>query len=110
LRHLGVLGEAEVLQSFDDREPSVEQSSPLASLGAFLDFSFQEGGEIGERGLLLTDRFGRERAEPLPDRGEVQLAGVRLDERFQRLGFGWCAHRSFSFPAWVGRQVPAASS
>jgi hypothetical protein len=36
LRHLGVVGEAELLQTFDDREPRVDQPALLAPLGAFL--------------------------------------------------------------------------
>jgi hypothetical protein len=57
LRDLGVLSEAEVLQSFDDWEPGVEQSSFLASLGAFLDLCLEQRSEVGERGLLLAGRF-----------------------------------------------------
>jgi len=92
LGDLRVLVEAEILESFDQREARVDEASSFASLGAFLDFCFQERGEVRERGLLLAGRFGRERSEPSPDCGEVQLAGVRFDERFERLGLGRGAH------------------
>jgi hypothetical protein len=95
---------------FDDREPSVEQPASFASLGALLDFGFQQCGKVGERGLLLAHGLGRERSEAGADRGEVQLAGVRLHQGFERLGLGRDADRSLSFPSSVGCQVPAASS
>ena len=41
LRDLGVISEPEVLQSFDQREPGVDQPAPLAPLGAFGDLGFQ---------------------------------------------------------------------
>jgi hypothetical protein len=96
LGHLGVVFEVEVLQSFDDREASVEQSAPLAPLGALLHLGLQQRGEVRERGLLLAGGLGRELPEAGADRGQVQLAGVRFHERLQRLGLRRQAHLALS--------------
>ena len=92
LRDLGVIGEPEVLQAFDLREPRVDQAAFLAALGAFGHLGFQQRGEIGDRGLLLADRFCGESAEPPADGRELELDGVRVDQRLQRGGpgvLGW---------------------
>ena len=60
LRDLGVVGEAEILQAFDLREPGVDQPSALATVGAFGHLRFQQRAKVRDRGLLLAQRFGRE--------------------------------------------------
>ena len=97
LRHVGVILEAEVLQAFDLREAGVDQSALLAPLGAFGHLGLQQRPEVGDRGLLLAQRFGRERPEAPADGRELQLDRVRLDQRLQRRGLrvaGRRGHRS----------------
>ncbi len=96
LWNLGVVGEPEVLEAFDLREPGVDQPAFLATLGAFGHLRFQQRGEVRDRGLLLAERFGGERFEPAPHGWELQLDRVRLDQRFQRGDLrvaGGCGHR-----------------
>ena len=57
LRDLRVIGEPEVLEPFDRREPGVDQPAFLASLGAFGHLGLEQRREIGDRSLLLADRF-----------------------------------------------------
>jgi hypothetical protein len=79
LGHLGVVGETEILQAFDDWEPSIDQPPAFASLGSFLVLGFQQRRQIGNRGLLLARRLGGELPEPTLDGGELELGRVRLD-------------------------------
>ena len=86
LGDLGVVGEPEVLEPFDLREPCVDQSALLAPLGAFGHLRLQQRPEIGDGGLLLAERFGRECFESAADGRELQLDRVRLDQRLERGG------------------------
>ena len=58
LRDLRVVGEAEVLEAFDLREPRVDQPALLATLGAFGHLGLQQRAEVRDRGLLLAERLG----------------------------------------------------
>ena len=58
----------------------------LAALGALGHLGLQQRGEVGDRGLLLAERFGGQLPEPAADGRELQLDRVRLDQRLQRLG------------------------
>ena len=60
----------------------------LAAFGAFGHLGFQQRAEVGDRGLLLARRFGGQRAEAPADGRELELDGVRLDQRLQRRGLG----------------------
>ena len=88
LRDLRVISEPEVLQPFDLREPRVDQPALLAALGAFGHLGLQQRGEVGDRGLLLADGFLGQRAEAAADGRELELDGVRVDQRLQRGGAG----------------------
>ena len=90
LRDLGVVLEAEVLEAFDLREAGVDQPALLATFGAFGHLGLQQRAEVRDRGLLLAERFGRERSEAAADGGELELDRVRLDQRFQRCGVQGC--------------------
>ena len=85
LGDVGVVGEAEVLQALDDRELGVQQPAAFAALGALGDLGLQQRGEVGDRGLLLARGFLGERAEASSDGRQVQLGGVRVDQRLERL-------------------------
>ena len=96
LRDLRVVGEAEVLEAFDLREPGVDQPALLAPLGAFGHLGLEQRGRVRDRGLLLAEGFGGQRPEPAADGREFQLDRVRLDQRFQGRGLrvaGRCRHR-----------------
>ena len=67
MRDLGVVLEAEVLEAFDLREPSVDQPALLATFGAFGHLGLQERGEVRDRGLLLAERFGGQLPEAPSD-------------------------------------------
>jgi hypothetical protein len=97
LRDLGVVGEPEVLEALDLREPRVDQPALLAALGAFGHLGLQQRGQVRDRGLLFTQRFGGERFEAAADGREFELDRVRLDQRLQRGGLrvaGGRGHRS----------------
>jgi len=66
-----VVLEAEILQAFDLREPSVDQPALLAAFGAFGDLGLQQRAQVCDRGLLLAERFRRECFEPAADGGEL---------------------------------------
>jgi hypothetical protein len=88
LGDFGVVSEPEVLESFDLREPCVDQASFLAPLGALSHLRFKQRAQICDGGLLLSECFGGERFEAAADGREFQLDRVRLDQRFQ--GGGLC--------------------
>ena len=54
-----VLGELEVLEAFDHREPGVDQPASLAAFGSLGDFGFEQRGEVGGRGLLVAESLPR---------------------------------------------------
>jgi hypothetical protein len=58
LRDLRVVGEAEVLQAFDLREPRVDQPR-VPALSALGHLGFEQRGEVGDRGLLLAQSLPR---------------------------------------------------
>jgi hypothetical protein len=86
LRDLGVVGEPELLEAFEQREPGLEQASSFSSLGTFVHLGFEQRRQIRDRGLLLPDGFGGHLPKPGFDRRELELAGVRVDQRLQRRG------------------------
>jgi hypothetical protein len=100
LGHVGVVLEAEVLESLDEREAGVEQPAAFATLRALGDLGVEQRGEVGDRGLLLAHRIGGELAEAAADGGELELDGVRFDERLDRgrLRVAGRAHRPA--PRW----------
>ena len=67
----GLSVEAEVLEAFDVREARVDQAASFAAFGAFGDLGLQQRGEVGDRGLLLADGFGGERAEAARTVGQL---------------------------------------
>jgi hypothetical protein len=93
LRHRRVVVEAEVVEPLEVREAGVEQPASLSALRPFLHLGFEQRGQVGERRLLGSGRFGGERAEATADGRQVQLDGVCLDEGFERRGLRRGAHR-----------------
>ena len=95
LRHLRVVLEAELLEPLDDREARVDQPAALAALGALLVLCLEQGREVGGRRLLLAGSFLGERPEAALDRRQLELGGVRFDERLERRGLrvASAAHR-----------------
>jgi len=81
---LGFVVEAEVLQTLDRREARVDQAPAFAALGALGHLGLEQRAEVGDRRLLLADRFDSERAEAPSDGRELELDRVRLDQRLQR--------------------------
>ena len=57
LRDLRVVCEPEVLEAFNLREAGVDQPALLAAFGTFGHLGLKQRGEVGDRGLLLADRF-----------------------------------------------------
>ena len=92
LRHVGVVVEAEVVEPFQQGEAGVEEPPSFAALGSLLHLALEQRGEVGERRLLGAGRFGGERAEAAADGRQVQLGGVRVDERLERREVGLRAH------------------
>ena len=64
------------------------------TIGALLHLCFEQGGEVGERRLLLPGRLGGELSEAATHGRQVQLSGVGFDERFERRGLRFAAHRA----------------
>jgi len=57
-------------------------------------FGLQQGGEVGDRRLLLAQCLVGELTEAPADRGELELGGVRLDQRLERLGARVATYRA----------------
>ena len=100
LRHLRVVGEAELLEPLGDREAGVDQPAALAPLGAFW-CSRPRAARPGRRPVFAAREWPpaascRKRRR---DGRQLELGGVGLDQRLERLPSSAGAHRPASLVA-----------